>query len=110
MKMNRLIIGLSFFYFSYSFGASDPVATQINGTNIVLWRVTCTNGEWVDYPSYDEAKSKGSGSCADMGSSIAEKNISNVFTKSVRKKYDIKIKSQTIDPANLTNPDLDKDK
>ena len=54
------------------FCASDPRGYVIDGTNITMYRVTCANGDWVDFNTYDLAKSNGASSCRGMGSSFVD--------------------------------------
>lgn len=71
---NRYYIFLIAIFYSITsaFTASEPKGYVIAGTKIIMYRVTCDNGDWVDFDTFASAKSGGASSCKGMGSSLAD--------------------------------------
>lgn len=61
-----------FYSLTSAFAASEPKGYVISGTKIIMYRVTCDNGDWVDFDTYASAKSGGASSCKGMGSSLVD--------------------------------------
>lgn len=72
MKIQKYFFLFALLSVTSAFSASDPKGYKIDGTIIVMYRVTCANGDWVDFNTYDLAKANGGSSCRGMGSSLVD--------------------------------------
>ena len=72
MQITKYFLLLAICSIATTFAASDPKGYVIDGTKIIMWRVTCANGDWVDFNTQDLAKSGGASRCKEMGSSFVD--------------------------------------